>query len=292
MKFHLITILLFAFAFKSFGSGMTTHMYMSEEAIKYVKSPALQKLLRDEKKAYLNGSIFPDSGYPSNGLYGEWAHWSGFQNIYFENIKEKCSFPFNDNCKSIFAHFLGSISHSLADINFDTFFLNNAIENLDFENIDDAQKLLDSGIDFTVITKNKRYKMGKRWVPYDFLAPILKEEFPKQSKKDLIKKMKKGNLLLRIGLVGERAIAPFGALNVKLKAPWSFKNYMKAQGGVTDTAKRIAEVFNAIWESLNTFGMSELPILHHSGPWSRNDYWVESHTHPKKKFGSRSLNNI
>jgi len=288
MKF-ILSITFLISSFSAFGSGMTTHMYMSEETIKYIKSPILQKLLRDEKKAYFNGSIFPDSGYPSDGVYGEWAHWSEFQNIYFEHIKEKCSFPFKDYCKSIFAHFLGCISHSLADINFDTFFLNGAIEHLDFENIDDAQKLLDPGIDYTVITKDKRSKIGKRWVPYDFLAPILKEEFSKESRKDLIKRMRKGNLILRIALVGERAIAPFGALKVKLKAPWSFKHYMDAPGGVRDTAKRTAEIFNAIWESLSTLGMSELPTLHHSGPWSRNDYWVELPNHPNKKIGTREI---
>ena len=264
-------------------------MYMSEEAIKYINSPKLQKLLRDEKKAYLNGTIFPDSGYPGDGVYGEWAHWSEFQNIYFEHIKDSCSFPFDEKCRSIFAHCLGCISHSLADINFDTFFLNGAIEHLDFENIDDAQKLLDPGIDFTVITKNKRYKIGKKWVPYDFLTPILKEEFPRISRKDHVKGMRKGNNILRIALVGERIIAPFGALNVKLKAPWSFRHYMDAQGGVRDTAKRIAAIFNAIWDSLSTFGMSELPTLHHSGPWSRNDYWVESPKYPNKKFGSKPI---
>ena len=83
-KLYFITFFLFLAQNIAFGSGMTTHIYMSEETIKYLKFPELQKLLKDEKKAYLNGSIFPDSGYPSNGMYGEWTHWSEFQNIYFD----------------------------------------------------------------------------------------------------------------------------------------------------------------------------------------------------------------
>jgi hypothetical protein len=268
----LISLFLFLLSFNLFGAGMTTHMFMAEKSINYFEETGLKTLLNEEKDAFLSGSIFPDSGYFSKNSYGEYAHWSDFSNKYFNYIKNNCSFPFKGDCKKLFAHMLGCIAHTIGDVNWDRYF-NNLAKDHDFNgNYGKADDALTIGIDFTIIMKQtNRIKFPKKFLPKEILYEFLKDET--DDKKKLKKDLKYNPSLQRGLLFGERVIAAFGYLSVRRKAPWSVDNYMSAKGGVTDTAKIMANLFDTVWRSLRTRGLEKLPVFKSGGVWPNGVYY-------------------
>src|SRR5262245_34057511 len=103
---------------RAHASGLALHIYMADLAVERVRDPALRELLRSRQAAYRNGSVFPDTGYAINHAYGEFSHWSEFLNRYATVFQAHCSRrALSDECKDLLAHFFGSLSHSVADVN-------------------------------------------------------------------------------------------------------------------------------------------------------------------------------
>jgi len=253
------------------AAGGTVHTFMADEARKYIKNEDLKKLLEEELSPYLSGAMFPDSGYIGDRSYGEYAHWANFQNAYLTLIQKKCEFPFVGRCRSLFAHLLGCYAHSIGDVNWDRYFQRQSAD-YDFNgNYPLADKETTFGMDLVAIAFHKRGKvMPKMWHPVEELTEL----FKKVTGRDLSKTIRKNTLTYKLAMVGERFIAPVGALVMKKKAPWATTNLIAGKGGVTDTAEILGALYNKIWDELVDHGYNGKIEFHETGGWPNVKSWI------------------
>jgi hypothetical protein len=259
------------------SAGLTIHMFMADESLKYLKNEDLKELLMENIGAFRNGAIYPDTGYigkaigTKQDLYGEYSHWSDFHDEYFLIIKNKCKFPFEGECRRLFAHFLGCIAHTIGDINFDRYFNRSSAEHDFHGNYRATDDALTTGLDFVAIMKNKRGRIiPKVWHPVEELVEL----YLKISGRDLRKEIRRFTAIHKLLQIGERFAAPFAAMSVKRKAPWAYANYMTAKGGVHDTGERMAKLYDQLWDELIDYNYEGIVDFHHNGGWPNNDYWL------------------
>jgi hypothetical protein len=254
------------------ASGMTLHIWMAEKAAnEYVQIPELRAFLQDEAAAYKNGSIFPDSGYTINHPFGEYAHWHNFLNAYYDEINERCPDLSTRSCRKAFAHMLGSLAHSLGDVNFDRHFVTAEADNDHGGDIDKAQTFTDPGCDFLAILEHKRgFKIPDLDLPVDVLLGAFARGGEVSVTAD---EMKKGAAIQKLALVGEPLGSPFTYLYYKSKMPWAAKNYVDARGGVNDTARRIAYAWELVWIRYHR-QESTADLFNSVGGWPFVDFYI------------------
>ncbi len=265
-------IILYLVTTNLFAAGMTVHMHMADVAIDQIKSPSLKKLLMNQRRIFRNGSIYPDSGYVGKNQYGEYSHWSDFHNQYLEKISKSCTWPLKGECREWVAHLFGCIAHSIGDVEFDRHFVR-ASSAHDFNgNYNKADSEISVTLDLLTIVQNKRGRVvPKKYVPYQFLNKVYEDEF----RGNLVKEMKHGSRIQYLGLLGERIIAPFGALKAKKSSPWTYKNYMSARGGIIPAGIEIAKVLDQAWEVMESSELKTLPVFFHFGRWPDMNYGVK-----------------
>jgi hypothetical protein len=273
-------LLLISSAAPSYGAGMTIHTMMGDASLKYLQESGVRDLIEDEHGAFQNGTFFPDTGYIGKDYkYGEFSHWSPFHNLYLKKIADQCeTFPFRDSrCRKLFSHLLGTIAHSIGDMKFDRVFIPEAAKHDYGGDTTKADNDLSIALDFwAILTKGRAADVPRIWVPFDDLMPLY-SDFP--DKAALKKKMREKTRIHALAQVGERfgSLPGYLYLRYKHRAPWSYANIIEAPGGVEDTARLIAQVYDDIWRSLTKHGFAKLPILHHrrkaEGPGLY--YWVE-----------------
>lgn len=120
-----------ALAGPAWANGQTTHVHISLDALTHLPEGGLRALLtREDLLPYLvNGTMFPDGGYPLGDDYAEIAHWEPFQNPYerwimasWEGLGEDAgSWP--DEAAQHLAFRMGLASHGMADQFFDAAYM-------------------------------------------------------------------------------------------------------------------------------------------------------------------------
>src|SRR4051812_46396593 len=105
------------------ASGITLHMFMSDEAAKKVGDSNVRAFLEKHQNKIRSGAMFPDSGYVAKNSYGEFAHWDGFHNGYSLYLDQLCSWPLSSQCETLFAFFLGTLSHAVSDVSYHRYFV-------------------------------------------------------------------------------------------------------------------------------------------------------------------------
>lgn len=232
---------------ESQASGMGIHIYMADMSIQSVENDEVREILKSNWTAYRNGAIFPDSGYAVGHPYGEYAHWDGFVIDYFDEVKAQCFQAVRPDCQSIIAHFFGSLSHSIADVLFDSYFVTETARH-DFKgSASVAQNYTDPGIDFISTIEHLRGPIVLlNYNPMDVLVTVLNKRYTFLDRVDS-GLLNKGFNIQRLALLGEPAGTPFVYLYFKYKMPWGGSNYMHARGGVYDTARVIATVIDRVY---------------------------------------------
>lgn len=253
------------------AAGMALHIWMADEARQYLQADELNELLQRHQATYRNGAVFPDTGYTIKHPYGEYSHWHEFQNAYYSAIRDRCPQRLSPACEQAFAHLLGAVAHSLADVNFDRHFVHEAAQ-LDYNgDMGESQKWLDPGCDFLAILEHGRgFKLPAFKVPMDFLIA----GFDKQNGFEVSsEELRRGNHLHSLVVAVEPLASPFTYLFYKAKMPWAAKNYVNARGGVSDTAKRIAVAWDLIWQHYQS-GSDSL-LFYSEGGWPNVDYFID-----------------
>lgn len=265
-------IFILSLSTRVWASGMTLHIWISELAAqKYVYTYELQQVLREQEAAYKSGSIFPDSGYAINHLYGEYAHWHKFLNAYYAVVEQQCPTLETEDCRRLFAHFLGTLAHDLTDVNFDRHFLTEVGDHDHGGDWDKAQTFTDPGCDFLSILEHQRgFKIPDLKLPENQLIAAfnLGNEVAVS-----IADIQKGTNLQKLALIGEPLGSPFTYFYYKQNMAWGSTHYVDARGGVIDSAQRIAEAWELVWQHYNRHEIGK-ELFNSAGQWPLMDFYV------------------
>ncbi len=231
------------------AAGMTTHMWMTEEAIDLVETPELKSILKAHEDAALTGSIFPDYGgassyrkkYKANKKALRRAHEPVFVNAYMDLLRERCAPDFSD-CHELLAHFMGTAAHGYEDEVYNRLFMAKA------EAIDPNPQDLDTSADLALIVDHHRFGAIPHYVtPVDEMIELYQRIGVTTSAAELMA----GHRIHKAALHGERILAPIQYPKLKKDIPWTVANIRDHQGGVMQTASVIAQYWEALWAMLN-----------------------------------------
>jgi len=270
-KYFIVAILFLAVASRSFGAGMTAHMYMSDVALQRISDPELKKILNDNRDAVLAGTIFPDSGnglnytvgYSKKDNYAEVTHWHPFLEAYLNYIKSNCQPPYSGHCRELIAHFMGTAAHNLED-GTSHYILYRIDERMDPTG---AKTDMDMASDFILIEKYRRGPVLPKYVvPYDDLMNIFKSMGLNYTKQGMID----GNRVHRGALFAERVIARSRYETIKRKNPWIVENIITAPGGIDYSGQVTAGYWDALWQRLNGKEPADMVLATYPGSGELN----------------------
>lgn len=251
---------------------MRLHTWKTELAVDLLEDEQLRLILSENPNALKSGAIFPDSGYVFDKAFGEASHWSEFLNAYYQELKISCPLLDTRWCRRVFAHFMGSLSHTIADINFDKFFVTEAARQDYSGDIDQAQSFLDTGLDFLAIKDEGRlFEFPLLRVPFDQLeatyARLPAELRPTRG--DLFSSTQTLYLGFKLEPVGSLATYNY----YKEAMPWASLNYLSANGGVEDTAQLIAQIWDKVWQQFPDDSKKDL--FYEQGNWPEIEFYVD-----------------
>jgi hypothetical protein len=238
------------------AAGMTTHMYVAEEAIRRVADPELRSLLLAEKDAVLAGSVFPDTGnglrfagWPEERNYSDQTHKLDFLESYLAYVQSRCRRPYDEHCRLLLGHLMGVAAHDVEDCTYHEIF-DWYVEEMDLRGRDAD---MDSEGDMILIS---RYHRGKVLPPYRLPVDDLVEIFSSLGMPQTGKEIKLGNQIHRLALFLERSYAPLVYQSSKNRLAWTMENIYSGPGGVSESAEFLARFWDALWLRLN--GKDEL----------------------------------
>jgi hypothetical protein len=254
------------------AAGMTTHMYMSDVALKQISDPELKKIMNDNRDAVLAGTIFPDSGngldftlgYSKKDNYSGVTHWPPFTEAYLAYVAANCSRPYSDHCRILIAHFLGTCAHNLEDGPSHNMFQKTVFR----KDPGSKHKVdMDSGLDYVLIEKYHRGSVLPKYVvPYDDLVKVFQSMGLPYTRQDMVD----GNRVHRAALFAERVVAPSYYASVKGKIPWAVENIITAPGGVDYTGAVVAKYWDALWLRINGRDPEEMILAVYPEPAATN----------------------
>jgi len=241
---------------QAWAAGMTTHMFVAEEAIPRVRDPELKSILIAEKEAVLAGSIFPDTGnglrfagWPEKDNYSSVTHGMAFLESYLAYVKSSCARPYDEHCRLLLGHLMGVAGHDVEDGTYHETF-DWYVEEMDLRG---KGADMDSEGDMVLIEKYHRGKALPRYrVPVDDLVKIFSSLGLPYTRNEI----KLGNRMHRAGLFLERSYAPLVYESNKKKLAWTMDNMYSGPGGVDYSAELLARFWDALWFRLN--GKDEL----------------------------------
>ncbi|MBI2603805.1 MAG: zinc dependent phospholipase C family protein [Deltaproteobacteria bacterium] len=257
---------------QSFASGNTLHVFMSDTAVDLLKSEDLRKLLLSERDAYRSGTLFPDALYQSSQhSRGEFTHWQGFHNSYLSHILAKCSkgsLTQSGDCRKLFAHFMGTVSHTIGDVNFDRYFVTEVAKRHFRGSNGKAQTYTDFKLEFLATWDWGRGAVfWANFVPTNELAAAYRKAGIAIPPEEINGSAFKLYLLIAVAVKLGSPVMYFVA---KREAPWAAENYYSARGGVRDSAEKIAQVWDNFWVALHS-GVTT-PRFYRKGGWPNFEY--------------------
>lgn len=237
----------------SLANGLTTHLWVSEQALLALPEGELRTLLSSEAGhlGLVNGTVFPDGGYAAGSPYGEAAHWEPFQNRYREWLLTEFGRPPYDEEDAAYIGFLfGLGSHGMADQIFDSMFMERSkIYDGVFE------PGLDESTDIILVSMGGGHDFFDAFLPSDDLIPLFAEigvEVDADTLDD-------GHTLARlepvaVGVIGAdpAQVAEYTALY-----PWAAEHLLDET--VFGSPPREAEVVMAYWQQLYARLQSDAP---------------------------------
>lgn len=263
------------FSLQSYASGNTLHVFMSDRAVDKLESKDLQTLLRSEPDAYRSGTLFPDALYQSSvPSRGELTHWNRFHNGYLSYILSKCersSLTVQGDCRKLFAHFMGTVSHTIADVNFDRFFVTEVAKKEFGGSNGKAQTYTDVKLEFLATWDWGRGGIfWANYVPSDDLANVYKKLGIELPKAEMVQSAFKLYLLIALAV---KLASPVMYFVARHEAKWASANYYSAPGGVVDSSEKIARMWDRFWNVLQRG--AKAPQFFRKGAWPYFEYGVK-----------------
>lgn len=286
---HILLVSALFLATTTMASGIVTHMTMSKMAMEKVKDPQLAQFLRLHERVFIYASVYPDSGYVEKDLsaltaqilphlssktiaeilallpplnypiigknsfndaqyYGEISHWWPFLRTYRDYIFDNCGSDLAANCPQLVAHWLGCAAHSLQDEYYDSVFVPQVATRYFNGDNSRAASIADIGIDFFLIAADKIPLRGdfSELTPTHSLADIYKKMNVPFAFNEIIR----GTSLLAWIYNFELVLPKLVSFKFMMLAPWMYKNYLNAAGGVSDTANKSALYLELLWSMM------------------------------------------
>ncbi len=230
------------------ANGQTTHVWITEEALRLLPAGELGDLLASPelRDPLINGAMFPDGGYATGDDYGELAHWEPFQQAYLAWIRGQFSPPYDQGEAAAHVAFLmGMASHGMADENFDSLFMERSRRHdpgWQTENSD-----LDTASDVLFAARVGGIVAPNPWLPTAQLVELFATELGYEVAAETIEQ---GHDRLFVALsfvewarTDEERLAAFAA-----DFPWSEAHLVDA--AVPGSPPREAEVVAGYWQDL------------------------------------------
>lgn len=229
------------------------------------------------------GATFPDMGYfiPSSGSWwGETTHWGPFYTYYMTYLKKHCKNeglpPRSSKCKKLWVIFFGGLAHGMGDTNWDANFVSQvALTEFGsnrgswYTKADDSTTV---GADQVAIWRHGQWSLGANF-PYWTMNDFFKEYSSSQKKPAV------SVWWLWISSVGQDAYyngMKVGGwmhyLHFYYNHRWARDNYLYANGGVIDSARRLATMFDYLWSDFKSGDLNSFPKLTSYGGWPHT-YW-------------------
>ncbi|PTL55545.1 Ig-like domain-containing protein [Paraconexibacter algicola] len=268
------------------ASGVTTHAFMAEAAIPFVRTPALRQLLEAHRDELLSGAHYPDGGYGSSSLpggdYGEVSHWERFVRAYVRRLgaRTDCA-PLAapaGPCAAQVAHLLGTAAHGIGDERWDWLFepkladfgespVHPGYAALSATGLPGAGELAalppgqfintpEFALDNIGLVEHGRLRRVPRYAPpVDDLLAVYRALGRDDVTADGIRS---GHAIITAAALAERAGTAAEYPRVKVTMPTAAAQYVEGSGGVLDVARAAAGYYEAVWTTLTT-GTSPAP---------------------------------
>jgi len=238
------------------SAGMTTHMWMTQEAMEMVEDPGLKKILKKNRDAVYGGAGFPDYGgassyikkYEDNKRPLRRSHDPDFIEAYKGYVVEKCAPDFSrDNCPALVAHLMGTAAHGMEDQVYNRLFMEKAYS-IDIPADQRKEYNMDVSADVLMVaTHNRWFHLPPYHTPIDDLIRVYDTIGVTTSKPEL----KAGVRIYKTALVAERVGLPLVYFKYKRELKWCDKNIAEHQGGVYHSAGVVARYWESIWAEMN-----------------------------------------
>jgi hypothetical protein len=278
----LAVLVLLVFPVAARAAGETTHSWMAERAVEYVKDPQLEALLRAHVLELQSGAAYPDTGYWVDGYvpdslskdFGEESHWEPFVNDYVAHVRAKrcpaLAHPLGP-CAPLVAHLMGVAAHGMGDEVWDWLFEprvtdfgedaaynffgpGNPGEPLDSSRLptgnplDDVSSSIEYAMDEVAISEHGRWLSPNTSPP-----PVadLVEVYRRRHGEVRPEHIVAGHTASSAAMALERAVAPEEGPRIHDKdMPRSSAAFVTAPGGVDFSARTIAGYYDAVWRKL------------------------------------------
>ena len=263
------------------ANGQTTHSHISLHALEHLPPGELRDLLtrEDLREALLNGTMFPDGGYPQSDGYGEMAHWEPFQDRYMAWIAAQEQAPYSDDMALHVAFLMGMSSHGMADQVYDALYMERSRQH-DHES-DWANLSMDESTDVVYASLVGPLVPPDDWVPYDTFLQLF-EEAGHPVNLDLLQT---GQQLLRIAVAGVGGMSQVPETVARYEAwfPWASAHLTDPDVPGTPACEGVivAGYWQRRWELLQTGALQQtgpLATFPSDGGWQaeRDHTLVES----------------
>lgn len=243
------------------ANGQTSHAWISLHALEHLPPGELRDLLiREELQPMLiNGTMFPDGGYPQNDNYGEMAHWEPFQSRYRDWIRAQEQAPYSDDLAQHVAFYLGMSSHGMADQVYDALYMERAKQHDAASDWDTHS--MDEATDVAYAALQGPFTAPADWVPYDTFLQLYTDAGHPVTKELL--STGQGMLRVAIGFVGASSQVPETVAKYEARFPWAttHQDDPEAHGNPACEGAVISRYWQVLWDRLQDTPSSLEPVL-------------------------------
>lgn len=204
--------------------GVNAHTWISDSAICQLPVGSELQLLmsrQDLVDLVRIGSSFPDSGYPIDQPYAEYAHWSPFVENCVRRFQERYppSEPLSEEGLREAAFLLGAASHGLEDELFDTQFLRWTFQE---DGVD--QEEIDGAVDFFIVADGHTVLRPNPELPLATVLEALHTEGISVTEDEIHRGY--GFIQLALNLTDSPIAANNFANQQRPQMPWSATHYL------------------------------------------------------------------
>jgi len=161
-------VLAVLFPLTAHANGQTTHLWITDEAVRRLESGELKSLLEDYREPLRVGSMFADGGYAVDHGYGEAAHWEPFQDAYRDWIRNQYPDISVPEAAPHIAFYLGLASHGMADQVFDSMYMERSKVYDATHGWADESTSLDTAQDIVFVSETLPQELPYKWIPSHF----------------------------------------------------------------------------------------------------------------------------
>ena len=258
--------------------GPTTHMEIVERAPDDVDPgnyPDLVEVVTGRTWERDCGSVFPDWGYGMYYVYFDEFYRTlsyvahdyttpSFRQACIDYVNENYTYPFNGYQETTVSFMLGIVGHQEADYDWHDNFI--PVASME-DNTNEV--IIEGTCDLFV-----NYEWGEKWdfvkafCPVNVILEVYKDVGYEVDRDTFIE----GLVLMRVGIIADKAIGYFTYLAATLLVPWTHENYSDyPAGGLDDCAVKAAAGWEEMWDGFLGAAGREIPDRHARPPREATD---------------------